>query len=42
MQRLRLLDPTLRVSNLKNWLPIHRAADLARFAEGLRLAGLPE
>ena len=42
MQRLHELDPSLRVSNLKDWLPIQRYEDLARFAEGLRLAGLPE
>ncbi|MCY1304544.1 hypothetical protein D9M70_543030 [compost metagenome] len=42
MQRLRELDPTLRVSKLRDWLPIQRSEDLARFAEGLRLAGLPE
>jgi TolB-like protein len=42
MQRLRTLDPSLRVSNLKEWLPIHRPEDLAQFANGLRLAGLPE
>ncbi|MNN55716.1 hypothetical protein D3C81_1706060 [compost metagenome] len=42
MQRLHELDPTLRVSNLRDWLPIHRPEDFARFAEGLRLAGLPE
>ncbi|MBK3734442.1 CadC-family transcriptional regulator [Azospirillum brasilense] len=42
MQRLRALDPSLRVSTLREWLPIHRPEDLTRFAEGLRLAGLPE
>ena len=42
MRRLRELDPSLRVSNLKDWLPIHRPEDLARFADGLRRAGLPE
>ena len=42
MQRARSLDPSLRVSNLKEWLPIHRPEDLARLADGLRLAGLPE
>lgn len=42
MQRLRELDPSLRLSNLKDWLPIQRPEDFARFAEGLRLAGLPE
>ena len=40
MQRIRTLDPSLRVSNLKEWLPIHRPEDLARLANGLRLAGL--
>lgn len=42
MQRLRTLDPSLRVSNLRDWLPIHRPDDFARFANGLRQAGLPE
>nr|WP_206078734.1 winged helix-turn-helix domain-containing protein [Mesorhizobium camelthorni] len=42
MQRVRELDPSLRVSNLKDWLPIHRPDDLGQFADGLRLAGLPE
>jgi len=42
MQRLQALDPSLRISSLKDWLPIQRAEDLALFAEGLRLAGLPE
>ncbi|VVP17699.1 Transcriptional regulator HilA [Pseudomonas fluorescens] len=42
MQRLRELDPSLRLCNLKDWLPIQRPVDFARFANGLRLAGLPE
>jgi TolB-like protein len=42
MAHLRELDPALRISNLRDWLPIHRAEDLATFAEGLRQAGLPE
>jgi TolB-like protein len=42
MAHLRKLDPLLRISNLKDWLPIHRAEDLATFADGLRRAGLPE
>ncbi|HEV7320504.1 MAG TPA: winged helix-turn-helix domain-containing tetratricopeptide repeat protein [Ensifer sp.] len=42
MQRLRQLDPALSVSNLRDWLPIHRPDDFKRFADGLRLAGLPE
>ena len=42
MQRLRQLDPALRISNLKDWLPAHRPEDFATFADGLRKAGLPE
>jgi TolB-like protein len=42
MDELRKLDPTLRVSNLGDWLPIHRSEHLALFADGLRKAGLPE
>jgi TolB-like protein len=42
MERMRTLDASLRISNLKEWLPIHRPEDLARLANGLRLAGLPE
>jgi TolB-like protein len=42
MDRVRQLDPSLRISNLRDWLPIQRAKDLAIFADGLRKAGLPE
>ena len=42
MARLRELDPTLRVSNLKDWVPLRRPEDLARLQDGLRKAGLPE
>jgi len=42
MTRLRELDPNLRVSQLRDWLPIYRDEDLALLAEGLRRAGLPE
>ena len=42
MERLLALDPSARVANLRDWLPIHRPDDMARFAQGLRLAGLPE
>jgi hypothetical protein len=42
MDRLRALDPTLRISNLRDWLSIRRPEDLAVFADGLRRAGLPE
>ena len=41
--RLRQLNPTLRVSNLKDLLgPYRRAEDISRYEEGLRRAGLPE
>jgi len=36
------LDPTLRVSNLKDRLPPLRPEHFARLEEGLRKAGLPE
>lgn len=42
LRRLRQLDPALRISNLKDWLPIRRPDDLAMFADGLRRAGLPD
>jgi len=42
MNHLRQLDPTLRLSNLADWLPIRRPKDLATFADGLRRAGLPD
>jgi TolB-like protein len=42
MRHLRRLDPALRLSNLKDWLPYHRPEDVATFADGLRRAGLPE
>jgi adenylate cyclase len=41
MAHLRELDPSLRVSNLAEVLPLRRPEDLAKFAEGLRKAGLP-
>ena len=42
MGRLRRLNPALRLSNLEDLLPFRRAEDLARWADGLRGAGLPE
>jgi adenylate cyclase len=43
MARLRAIDPTLRLSNLKRVAPpLRRPEDRDRFIEGLRLAGLPE
>ena len=40
--RSRRLDSTPHISNLKNQIPLRRPEDLARYAEGLRKAGLPE
>jgi TolB-like protein/Tfp pilus assembly protein PilF len=42
VEHLRKLDPTFRVSSLEDWIPIRRPEHLARFATGLRQAGLPE
>ena len=42
MARLRHIDPGLRISNLLESFPIAREEDFARWAEGLRKAGLPE
>jgi adenylate cyclase len=42
MARLRELDPSLRVANLSEVYPVRQAEDLAKLAEGLRKAGLPE
>lgn len=40
--RLRNLDPTFRVSNLRERLPFSRQDYLAPYEEGLRLAGVPD
>jgi TolB-like protein len=40
--RLRNLDPTLRISNLRERLPFSRQEYLAPYEEGLRLAGIPD
>jgi TolB-like protein len=42
MAHLRQLDPTLRMSNLRDFFPTRRAEDFARWEEGMRTAGLPE
>jgi adenylate cyclase len=42
MQQLLQLNPTLRISNLKDVYPFRRPEDLASLIEGLRKAGLPE
>jgi tetratricopeptide (TPR) repeat protein len=42
VDRLRRIDPELRVSDLGDLTPVRRPQDLARYEEGLRRAGLPE
>jgi TolB-like protein/Tfp pilus assembly protein PilF len=42
MERVRQIDPALRVSNLSDWFPIRRPEHFTTWAEGLRRAGLPE
>jgi len=42
MAQLRKIDPAMRVSNVKDWVPLRRPDDLKRLEEGLRMAGLPE
>jgi adenylate cyclase len=41
MLYMRELDPKLRLSNLKEVIPLRRPADFARYEEGMRQAGLP-
>ena len=38
---MRELDPRLRLSNLKEVIPLRNPADFARYEEGMRQAGLP-
>jgi TolB-like protein len=42
LARLRKLNPTLRMSDVRNWVRFCRPADLARLEDGLRIAGLPQ
>ncbi|WP_194722084.1 winged helix-turn-helix domain-containing protein [Noviherbaspirillum malthae] len=42
MEKLRQLDPALRLADIGQWLPIHRPENLAILVDGLRIAGLPE
>jgi tetratricopeptide (TPR) repeat protein len=42
MRHVLQLDPTLRVSNLKDVYPFRRPKDLASVIEGFRKAGMPE
>jgi hypothetical protein len=42
IETLRSLNPSLRISNIDDLIPLRRPEDAARLAEGLRKAGLPE
>lgn len=42
MARVRALDPTFRIADVKAVTPLRRAADLARYVDALRIAGLPD
>ena len=42
LAHMRQLDPGARISNIQQRYPFRRPEDLARFGEGLRLAGLPQ
>ena len=42
MARMREIDPALRVTNLTHLVPFRRPEESARYAEGLRKAGLPD
>jgi tetratricopeptide (TPR) repeat protein len=42
MERVRTLAPGLRLDGLRGFLPFRRSEHFDRWAEGLRLAGLPE
>jgi TolB-like protein/tetratricopeptide (TPR) repeat protein len=41
-EALRRLNPSLRISNIDDLIPLRRPEDIARLAKGLRTAGLPE
>lgn len=42
MHRVREVDPSMRLSNAKAFIPFQRKEDVARMLEGFRLAGMPE
>src|SRR5262249_39960816 len=42
MTRLRELVPQLRISNLRDFLPVRRSDQFDRWGEAMRKAGLPE
>ena len=42
MAYLRQREPTMRIANLDNWIPLQRPQAKARWEDGMRKAGLPE
>jgi tetratricopeptide (TPR) repeat protein len=42
ISRVLKIDPQSRMSNLKGYIPLRRPEDFSKYAEGLRLAGMPE
>jgi hypothetical protein len=42
MDRLRQLNPDLRLSNLRDWLAFQRPEHADAWVDGLRRSGLPE
>jgi TolB-like protein len=42
MWHVRRIDPTMRISNVADWVVLRRSEDLATFVEGLRKAGMAE
>jgi TolB-like protein/tetratricopeptide (TPR) repeat protein len=42
VERLLRVNPTFRISKLKDLTPLQRPQDIARYQEGMRKAGLPE
>jgi TolB-like protein/class 3 adenylate cyclase len=42
IERIRQIDPELRVSTLTDVVPFRKPQEIARYVEGLRKAGLPE
>jgi hypothetical protein len=40
--RVMKMDPTQRISDIRDRQPFRRDADVARLAEGFRIAGMPE
>src|SRR5262249_48297982 len=42
IERMRELNPTFRISNIKDVMTLRRPQDLAAYEDALRIAGLPE